>query len=81
MVTGTSTLTGVRSSEVWAIRNKRTKLWVYGTDRSFADGKARQRTSADRALIFRTEEEARNEMRWRSCGKDYEAVPVRVMLE
>ena len=76
---GMSTLTGVRSSEVWAIRNKRTKLWVYGTDRSYADGVARQRTSADRALIFGTEDEARNEMRWRRCSKDYEVVPVRLI--
>lgn len=63
---------------MYAIRNKRTRKWLYGTDRSFSDGKPRQRTSDDRAMLLETYEEATNELRWRRCGKDYEVVPVRL---
>lgn len=61
---------------MWAIRNKRTRKWVFGTDYRY--NPPRQRTSENRALIFETEKDAQNEIRWRRCGKNYEAVPVRI---
>ena len=61
---------------MWAIRNKRTKKWLYGTDYRYYP--RHQRTSEDCAMTWETEEEARHEMRHRGCGKDYEAVPVRI---
>ena len=61
---------------MWAIRNKRTRKWLFGT--WWQNGRVIQRTSDDMAMIFETEEYAKNEMRWRKCGKDYEAVPVRI---
>lgn len=63
---------------MYAIRNKRTRKWLYGTDYSYADGKPRQRTSDDRAMLWENYEDATNEFRWRRCGKDYEVVPVRL---
>jgi hypothetical protein len=68
--------TGV--SRMYAIRNKHTRKWLYGTDRSYADGKPRQRTSDDRAMLCETYEDAQLEYRLRRCGKDYEIVPVRL---
>ena len=61
---------------MWAIRNKRTKKWLYGTDYRYYP--RHQRTSEDRVLTWETEEQAVREMKWRGCGKDYEAVPVRL---
>ena len=61
---------------MWGIRNKRTGKWVYGTDYRYYP--PHQRTSDDRALILETEEDALREMRYRKCGNDYEAVPVRL---
>lgn len=61
---------------MYAIRNKRTRKWVYGT--WYQDGRVIQRTSDDRMLIFETEQDARDEYRYRRCGKCYEIVPVRV---
>ena len=61
---------------MWAIRNKRTRKWVYGTD--YRHYPPTQRTSEDKALILETAEEAEAEMRYRRCGKSYEAVPVRL---
>ena len=61
---------------MWAIRNKRTRKWVYGTDRRYWP--RHQRTSEDKALIFENKEDARYEMKHRQCGKDYEVVPVRL---
>lgn len=61
---------------MYAIRNKRTKKWMFGTDyRRFPPC---QRTSEDRAMIFETYEDAQNEFRWRKCGKTYEIVPIRL---
>ena len=63
---------------MYAIRNKRTRKWLYGTDRSYADGKPRQRTSDFRAMLWEHYEDALLEFRLRGCGKDYEVVPVRL---
>ena len=62
---------------MYAIRNKRTLKWMYGTDYRYHP--PHQRTSIFRAMLFEHYEDALNEMRWRRCGKDYEIVPV--MLE
>ena len=61
---------------MWAIRNKRTRKWVYGTDYRYSP--CRQLTCEDRALIYRTEAEAQAEFAFRDCGKNYEIVPVRL---
>lgn len=61
---------------MYAIRNKRTRKWMYGTD--YTTVPPRQRTSEDKALLFETEQDAQNEFRWRKCGKSYEIVPVRL---
>ena len=63
---------------MYAIRNKRTRKWLYGTDRSYADGKPRQRTSDFRAMLWEHYEDASLAFRLRGCGKDYEVVPVRL---
>lgn len=69
---------GRKGETMYAIRNRRTRKWLYGTDRSYSDGKPRQRTSDDRAMLWETYEEARAEYNYRRCGKDYEVVPVRL---
>ena len=61
---------------MWAIRNKRTRKWVYGT--WWQDGRVVQRTSDDRVMIFESYEDAKREYKHRKCGKCYELVPVRV---
>ena len=61
---------------MWAIRNKRTHKFVYGTD--FRYSPRRQFTSDERALLFETEEDAKREFNHRRCGKDYQVVPVRL---
>lgn len=59
---------------MYAIRNKRTKKWVYGTDYRYSP--RRQRTSFDRALTYEDFEHAKLAFVCRQCGKDYEVVPV-----
>lgn len=61
---------------MWAIRNKRTRKWLCGTDHRYSP--AHQRTSKDNAMIFDSYELAQAEIRWRQCGRDYEAVPIRI---
>lgn len=61
---------------MFAIRNKRSKRWLYGTD--FRYHPPHQRTDTDRVMIFPTWEIARLETIWRSCGKDYEIVAVKI---
>ena len=60
---------------MWAIRNRRTKKWVYGTDYRYRP--RHQRTSNEMALTYETQNEALHDMKMRECGKDYKAVPVR----
>ena len=61
---------------MYAIRNKRTKKWLYGTWHQ--DGRIVQRTSYDCAMIFNDDDTAQLEFEIRQCGKDYEIVPVRL---
>lgn len=54
---------------MYAIKNKRTHKWVYGTDyRSYPN---RQRTSKEKALTYASLEEALIDFEIRGCGKDY----------
>lgn len=61
---------------MYAIRNKRTRKWLYGT--WYQDGRNVQRTSFDKAMLFDDYETAQLEFRLRHCGKCYEIVPVRL---
>lgn len=61
---------------MYAIRNKRTRKWLFGTD--FRYRPRRQRTSEDQARTWETYEEACLDFKLRGCGKDYEIVPVRL---
>ena len=62
--------------EMYAIRNRKTLKWVYGTD--FGRFPHTQRTSEDNVMIFETLDQARTEFKRRMCGTSYEIVPVRV---
>ena len=59
---------------MYAIRNRRTKKFVYGTDWRYSP--RHQRTSADRALVYETEVDAAIDFKLRQCGKEYEIIPV-----
>ena len=59
---------------MYAIRNRRTKKYVYGTDRRYFP--RHQRTSAEKALIYETYSEAEHDFMARQCGKEYEIIPV-----
>lgn len=61
---------------MWAIRNKRTKKWLYGTD--FRHVPHTQRTSHEQVLTFEYLEEAEYQFKRRQCGKDYKIVAVRI---
>lgn len=61
---------------MYAIINRKTRKWVYGTD--FSVYPRRQRTSYDNCLIFGSRGSAEIEFLTRQCGKDYKIVPVRV---
>ncbi len=59
---------------MYAIRSKKTKKWVYGTDYRYHP--FHQRTAHDRVLIFPDYEIAKLAFICRRCGKAYEIVPV-----
>lgn len=62
---------------MWAIQNRRTKKWVYGTNWD-RDGKPVQRTSFDRVLTWEDYQDAAIEFRRRRCGIDYRIVPIKI---
>lgn len=63
---------------MWAIRHKKTKAWVYGTDHRYWP--RRQRTSTERLLTYATHEEAEVDFRCRRCSERfYEIVPIKIM--
>lgn len=64
---------------MYAIRNKKTKKWLFGTDRRYFP--PHQRTADDRVLIFSDRKCAEIEMTSRRCNKNYEIVAVRVEEE
>ena len=59
---------------MYAIRNRKTKKWVYGTDYRYSP--RRQRTSLNRALTYEDFDHAKFDFKHRQCGKDYEIVSV-----
>lgn len=59
---------------MYAIRNKRTKKWLYGTDYRYHPH--HQRTSESRMKVYESYEEAKTDFICRDCGKEYEIVPV-----
>lgn len=67
---------------MYAIRHKKTKAWVYGTDyRCHHKRKDNKRsysqcTSFERALTFEDLPNAAFEFDIRGCGRDYEVVEV-----
>ena len=67
---------------MYAIRNKKTKKWVYGTDYRHRhpkkDGRPsfQQRTSFNQALTFEDIPSADLEFKIRGCGRDYEIAEV-----
>lgn len=61
---------------MYAIRNKRTRKWMFGTD--FRRYPYTQRTSFEQAMIFDSYENAAHEFKRRMCGKSYEIIPVRI---
>ena len=60
----------------YAIRNKRTGRWVYGTDYRYSP--PHQRTSKDTALLFDDHKIAKLEFEIRRCSNAYEIVPVKL---
>ena len=62
---------------MYAIRHKRTKMWVYGTD--YRPLPYRQKTSSVNALTYRTYALARVDFASRMCGQEYEIVRVRIV--
>lgn len=60
----------------YAIRNKRTGKWLYGTD--FRYSPWHQRTSHDKAMLFEDYTLAKLAFQARRCGKEYEIVPIRI---
>lgn len=64
-------------SIMYAIRNKRTKKWLFGTDYRYSP--SHQRTSENRAIVFEDYDHAKAEFRHRECGKAYEIVPVKLL--
>lgn len=63
----------------YAIRNRRTKKWWYGTDYRYHP--VHQRTDTERCMVFETHEIAKLTMMCRGCGRDYEVVKVEVKEE
>ncbi|WP_213413564.1 hypothetical protein, partial [Xylanibacillus composti] len=54
--------------DVYAIRNKKTGKWLYGTD--FRFNPRRQLTSYDAALTFGDRQSVELDFQRRGCGKD-----------
>jgi len=59
---------------VYAIRNKITEQWVYGTDYRY--NPPHQRISNRQALTFEDRKEAEYQFNKRRCGRDYKIVKV-----
>lgn len=62
---------------MYAIKNTRTKKWMYGTD--FRRRPRTQRTSSEKAKLFDEEMDALSEFKFRECGKDYKVVQVELV--
>lgn len=78
---------------MYAIRNRKTKKWVYGTDYRMHHPRMKkreigpkffsyeQRTSFNKALIFGDRKEAELEFDIRGCGYNYEIVEVEIRVK
>lgn len=64
---------------MFAIRNKKTNKWVWGTDYRYDP--PHQRTDIDKALTFNSEESAKDALLNRRCGKEYEVVEVEIKIK
>ena len=64
---------------MYAIINKKTKEFVYGTD--FRYHPHHQRTSKDEMLTFEYLDECEGAFEHRQCGKNYEIVEVEVKVK
>lgn len=59
---------------MYAIRNKKTGKWLYGTDYRYYP--FHQRTSYEKALTFEDKWDAEMTLKARRCNKNYEVVKV-----
>ena len=64
---------------MYAIINKRTNEFVYGTD--FRTRHHKQRTSKEQMLTFEYLDSCEKEFEHRKCGKDYKIVEVEVTVK
>ena len=64
---------------MYAIRNKRTKKWLYGTDYRYSP--PHQRTSKNKVCVFEDYKTAELEFKFRGCGNDYEIALIKIEAE
>lgn len=64
---------------MYAIQNKRTKKFVYGTDYRMTPH--RQFTSKDEMLTFEYLDSCEQEFEHRQCGKEYRIVEVEITVK
>lgn len=62
---------------MYAIRNKRNKKYVFGTDYRY--NPPHQRLSNDKLLTYDDYEFAQVDFMVRRCGKDYEIIPIKII--
>ena len=62
---------------MYAIRNKKTKKWVYGTD--FRYFPHHQRTSNEQVLTYSDYTCAESDFLHRQCGNDYKIVQIKIV--
>lgn len=63
----------------YAIRNRRTKKFVRGTDYRYHP--PHQITSECSGFVYENYEEAMMDLRSRRCGAEYEVIPVKIIEE
>lgn len=63
---------------MYAIINKRTGKYLFGTDFRFSP--PHQRTSDERALTFENKEEAEIECRRRKCSAQYKIIKIKIEI-
>ena len=61
---------------MYAIQNRKTKKFVYGTDYRYYP--RHQRTAFDRVITYDSYESAKHDFIHRGCGKDYQIVAIKV---
>ena len=63
---------------MYAIIDKRTGKYLYGTDHRFSP--PRQRTSEHRLKVYETQEEAALDLKLRKCGPAYAVMKISVQI-